>query len=121
MGDGGGWWDEISFHETRDTGFLLGRLAQLWAGIPPNKPLSVGVTLLDLVPVQHHQPDLFGENERDDRLSPLIDGINRRFGRSTIGFGQVPAKVRTFSGCRRVGSSEKWAVEGGGFRALLTL
>ena len=24
IGDLGGWWDEISFHETRDTGFLLG-------------------------------------------------------------------------------------------------
>src|SRR5271170_1845392 len=29
-GDLGGWWDEIDFHETRDTGFLLARLEELW-------------------------------------------------------------------------------------------
>jgi nucleotidyltransferase/DNA polymerase involved in DNA repair len=29
VGDLGGWWDETDFHETRDTGFLLGRLEEL--------------------------------------------------------------------------------------------
>jgi DNA polymerase-4 len=31
-GDLGGWWDEVCFNETRDTGFLLGCLDQLCRG-----------------------------------------------------------------------------------------
>jgi len=98
MGDLGSWSNETSFQETRDTGFLLGRLEQLWTGIPSYKPISVGVTLLDLVPAQYHQPDLFAEGETDDVVSPVIDKINRRFGRNTIGFGRLPEDIRKFSG-----------------------
>jgi hypothetical protein len=51
------------------------------------KPLSVGVMLLDLVPADHHQPDLFAaDNGRRQKLSPLIDRINDRYGRCSIGF-----------------------------------
>jgi hypothetical protein len=63
VGDLGGWWDEISFTETRDTGFLLGCLDQLWPRVPGYKPLSVGVVLLDLVPAAQHQPDLFDRRQ----------------------------------------------------------
>src|ERR1700723_454282 len=38
MGDLGSWSNQTSFRETRDTGFLLGRLEQLWAGVPRYKP-----------------------------------------------------------------------------------
>ena len=47
VGDLGGWWDEISFQETRETGFLLSRLEQLWPRVPGYKPLSVGIVLLE--------------------------------------------------------------------------
>src|ERR1700730_8647321 len=50
IGDLGGFWDETDFHETRDTGFLLARLEELWQRVPRYKPLSIGVVLLDLVP-----------------------------------------------------------------------
>jgi len=98
MGDLGGWSNQTSFRETRDTAFLLARLEELWGSVPRYKPLSVGITLLDLVPARYHQPDLFEENERQDRLSPLVDRINRRFGRNTLSFGQVPAAVKKFTG-----------------------
>jgi DNA polymerase-4 len=98
MGDLGSWSNEISFQETCETSFLLGRLEELWSGVPSYKPLSVGVTLLDLVPAQHHQLDLFGEGERPNRLAPLVDGLNRRFGRNTVGFGRVPDAVQKFTG-----------------------
>jgi DNA polymerase IV len=98
-GDLGGWWDEVSFNETRDTGFLLGRLDQLWQRVPAYKPLSVGVVLLDLVPASAHQPDLFdAAGERRQKLSPLIDRINDRYGRCAIGFGLFPPDVRVFKG-----------------------
>jgi DNA polymerase IV len=99
VGDLGGWWDEISFHETRDTGFLLGCLEQLWQRVPQYTPLSVGVVLLDLVPAKAHQPDLFdAANERRQKLSPMIDRINERFGRGAIGFGLLSTEARAFKG-----------------------
>jgi len=99
VGDLGGWWDEVSFAETRDTGFLLGCLDQLWQRVPSYKPLSVGVVLLDLVPASAHQPDLFdAAGERRQKLSPLIDRINDRYGRCAIGFGLFPPDIRAFKG-----------------------
>jgi DNA polymerase-4 len=98
-GDLGGFWDETDFHETRDTGFLLARLEELWPRVPRYKPLSVGVVLLDLVPADHHQPDLFDtDSGRRQKLSPLIDRINDRYGRCSIGFGLFPTDVRAFKG-----------------------
>jgi DNA polymerase-4 len=96
-GDLGGWWDEVSFNETRDTGFLLASLDQLWPRVPRYKPLSVGVVLLDLVPASAHQPDLF-DAARRQKLSPMIDRINDRYGRCAIGFGLLPPDVRDFKG-----------------------
>jgi DNA polymerase IV len=97
VGDLGGWWNEVDFHETRDTGFLLAGLDRLWTRVPRYKPLSVGVMLLDLVPAASHQLDLF-EYPRRQKLSPVVDRINHRYGRGAIGFGLVPAGVRTFRG-----------------------
>jgi DNA polymerase IV len=98
-GDLGGWWDEMSFNETRDTGFLIGCLDQLWPRVPRYKPLSVGVVLLDLVPASAHQPDLFdAASERRQKLSPMVDRINDRYGRCAIGFGLLPPDVRAFKG-----------------------
>jgi DNA polymerase-4 len=98
-GDLGGFWDETDFHETRDTGFLLARLEELWQRVPRYKPVSVGVVLLDLAPADQHQPDLFAaDNDRHQKLSPLIDRINDRYGRCAIGFGLFPPDVRAFEG-----------------------
>jgi hypothetical protein len=79
--------------------FVAARLDQLWRCVPRTKPLSVGVVLLDLVPASHHQPDLFAaDNHRRQKLSPLIDRINDRYGRCAIGFGLFPPEVRAFKG-----------------------
>jgi hypothetical protein len=48
IGDRGGFWDEISFHETRNTSFLLACLGKLRRQVPRYKPLSVGVVLRGL-------------------------------------------------------------------------
>ena len=81
---------------------LLARLDQLWLRVPGYKPLSIGIVLLDLVPASEHQPDLFAaDNRRRQKLSPLVDRINDRYGRCTIGFGLLPPAVRGFKGpCR---------------------
>ena len=97
VGDLGGWWDETDFHETRDT--AAARLEKLWQRVPRYKPLSVGVVLLDLVPAAQHQPDLFDtDTSRREKLSPLIDRINHRYGRCAIGFALFPPGVRAFKG-----------------------
>jgi hypothetical protein len=69
------------------------------SGSPRTKPLSVGVVLLDLVPADQHQPDLFAaDTDRRQKLSPLVDRINDRYGRCSIGFGLFPSDVRAFKG-----------------------
>ena len=98
-GNLGGWGDETDFCETQDTGFLLARLDEIWQRVPKYKPLSVGVVLLDLVPADHHQPDLFAaDTDRRQKISPLIDHINDRYGRGAIGFGLLSSEVRAFRG-----------------------
>lgn len=97
-GELGGFWNEAGFQETQATDFLLERLHELWRAVPPYKPLRVGVTLLGLVPAQRHQPDLFSRGGRRERLAPLLDRINRRYGSNTIGFGYIPEEVRRFRG-----------------------
>ena len=54
--------------------------------------------LLDLVPADHHQPNLFAADyHRRQKLSPLIDRINDRYGSCSIGFGLFPTDVRAFN------------------------
>jgi len=102
-GDYGRYWDETDFHETQSTDFLLTRLAKLWHSVPDFKPVKVGVVLFGLVPAARHQPDLFADNgvstlARRHRLSPIIDRINRRYGRGAIAFGLQDAQIRHFTG-----------------------
>ena len=101
-GDWGRWWDETGFHETQDTDFLLQQLTKLWRHVPSKKPIKVGVVLMGLVPAKHHQPDLFADRDpvslRRQKLSPLIDKINRRFGRGAITFGKPSDEVSRFTG-----------------------
>lgn len=99
----GRWWDEMSFHETQSTDFLSSRLTELWRTVPPQKPVKVGVVLFGLVPAARHQFDLFVDTgnaaiTRRQRLSPVIDRINRRFGRNAITFGLREAQIRHFTG-----------------------
>ena len=111
VADLGGWWDETDFHETRDTGFLLARLEEIWQRVPRTKPLSVGVVLLDLVPADQHQPDLFAADNR-----PAPETVAARSTASTTAtaaarsasacFRPTCGRSRAmppFTGCRRVG------------------
>src|SRR6202030_1832235 len=65
--------------------------------------------LLGLVPASRHQPDLFAaRSPGHQQLSPLVDRINRRYGRCTIGFGLFPSEVREFkSRCPQGKAAEK--------------
>jgi hypothetical protein len=63
------------------------------------------------VPAARHQPDLFAaDNQRRQKLSPLIDLINDRYGRCAIGFAgfrRTSGPLRAmppFTVCRSGGS-----------------
>jgi DNA polymerase-4 len=98
----GKWWQETGFNETQDTAFLLARLAQLWCQPPRLKPKKIGVVLSGLVPAKAHQGDLFAasssEGQRQKNLSPLIDIINRKYGRGKIAFGKSSDQISAFTG-----------------------
>jgi DNA polymerase IV len=99
VADLGGWWDEPIFTRRMTPAFCSPASRRSGSGVPRTKPLSVGVVLLDLVPAAHHQPDLFAaDNHKRQKLSPLVDRINDRYGRCAIGFGLFPPDVRAFKG-----------------------
>jgi len=68
------------------------------------------------VPAAQHQPDLFAaDTERRQKLSPLIDCINDRYGRCSIGFGLFQSDVsRVSASLARLGSSPDSSLEGDG-------
>ncbi|HEX3413259.1 MAG TPA: hypothetical protein VHT00_16190, partial [Stellaceae bacterium] len=98
------WWvcGQFLQQHTREQKAGIAGLVGLMRGgrrVPRTKPLSVGVVLLDLVPAGQHQPDLFAaDNHRRQKLSPLVDIINDRYGRCSIGFGLFPPDVHAFKG-----------------------
>lgn len=67
----------------------LDRAAPRRGGLPfPRaKPLSVSVTLHRVLPRKAASADLFGDGQRGDALSVLLDGVNARFGNNTLYFG----------------------------------
>lgn len=72
-----------------------------------HKPLSVGVLLLDL-PARRHQPDLF-ERQKRQKLSPLIDQINNRYGRGAVALGcRRPTCGRSEDTPHFIGCPEAW-------------
>ncbi|MFY9287032.1 MAG: DNA polymerase [Alphaproteobacteria bacterium] len=92
------WWNETTFAETQDTGFLMQQMMRLCINLPSFKPKKITVLLLDLVHTSKHQPDLFATQPERKNLLPLIDKINHRYGRNTISFGRVGDGVRSFTG-----------------------
>ena len=67
--------------------------------MPRYKPLSRRRRAARPGARRQHQPDLFAaDNHRRQKLSPLIDRINDRYGRCAIGFGLLPPDVRAFKG-----------------------
>lgn len=103
-GGAGGWWNETDFQETQGTEFLLERLGALWRGCPETgmRPKAVWIVVSGLVPSARHQPDLFAQEDqtarRREKISPVLDALNRRYGRGTIAFGAPSASIRRFSG-----------------------
>jgi hypothetical protein len=105
IADLGGWWDETDFHETRDTGFCSPASRRSGSGSrAPNRSASAWCCSTWCPPM--HQPDLFAvDTDRRQKLSPLVDRINDRYGRCSIGFGLFSARRARVQGPRRLSPS----------------
>lgn len=77
----------VKFHETQDLLFLLKELEYQWKAFPKiMRPLRVSVVLSDLVPVETHQLSFF-ENKKTEKLSEVLDQLQRKMGTDKINFG----------------------------------
>ncbi|NCC03373.1 MAG: DNA polymerase [Proteobacteria bacterium] len=104
MGALGHFVEEARFHETQETQRLMKTLTTLWSRAPTGlKPLRIGVTLADLVPITKHQYDLF-EKPANAALTQALDHINEKYGRDTIAFGNVGETIKSKISFHRVPS-----------------
>lgn len=90
---------------TQDSFTLLAIFERYWAGFRLRRPVSVGVTLGRLVPLEQHIADLFedrpaGQPTRREALCQAIDGLNQRFGQDTITYGQLPPHRVPYTGAK---------------------
>ena len=91
--DRGHWIDDRTFNEAQDDLTLNRALLDIWKNAPRLKPLRVGVSLSDLVPVNEHQQDLF-ERPENAALTKVIDELNEKFGKGAVGFGMAASSAR---------------------------
>lgn len=89
---GHGRWDcDRPLPQTDDTAELSRVLNQAWdteaAAIRKQKPLAVGVTLLEVQPWTDRQPGLFESGSPTRRLTQIADAAQRRFGKNAVYLG----------------------------------
>jgi DNA polymerase-4 len=80
---------------TQDTGVFLRLLDQLWSRVAARNPAligSVGVRMTDIIRLQDRPAELFlpleaGRANQSEKLSSVVDRINRRYGHGTVRFG----------------------------------
>jgi hypothetical protein len=82
VGDLGGFWDETDFHETRDTGFLLARLEELWQRVPrfPRQvdQFDEGIPYFRAVDCYHDREPALIEGDRTGQALPLLEERSER-------------------------------------------
>ncbi|HEX6957718.1 MAG TPA: hypothetical protein VF194_07000 [Ferrovibrio sp.] len=99
------WADSFRLTETQDNFVILDAVGRLWRRLRQQEDTQrrlkkVGIALHDLAPANETTLDLFGGGsgfERDvaaaetrARLSAVLDGLNRKFGRDAVALGQLP-------------------------------
>ncbi len=96
---------------TNDTRVVLDAVRQMHVGMlrPATAYKRAGVWLMDLARARDVQPDLFGPGRAgDDRLMTVIDQINRRWGRGTIGMAASGWATRPQWAMRQRHLSRRW-------------
>ena len=91
----GGWSGAVTCTATQDTGAFLRLLDHLWSRVAAQEPAiigSVGVRMTDIIRLRDRPAELFlpleaGRQNRSEKLSSVVDRINRRYGHGTVRFG----------------------------------
>jgi DNA polymerase-4 len=96
----GGWSGAVTCTATQDTGVFLRLLDHLWSrvaarGLTGHNPAlirSIGVRMTDIIRLQDRPAELFlpleaGRRNQGEKLSSVVDQINRRYGHGTVRFG----------------------------------
>lgn len=109
---GGRWIDTTRVSRTNDTFTFLAALDRLWRAMLAESRAArikkVSVTLHNLAAVAAAAPDLFATLPDDDgarrrrreKLSAVMDSVNRRYGRDTVILGALPNPRANFSGTK---------------------
>jgi len=101
-----------TFYGACDNKKLLEESRKIWKNLIKNKKIikikKISVTLYKLEKKNELQPSLF-ENfdkkiilntNRFEKISQTMDTINSRFGRDSVTLGEIPNKIKSFSGTR---------------------
>ena len=104
--------DKSTFYRACDNKKLLEESRKIWKNLIKNKKIikikKISVTLYKLEKKNRLQPSLF-ENfdkkiilntNRFEKISQTMDNINSRFGRDSVTLGEIPNKIKSFSGTR---------------------
>jgi DNA polymerase-4 len=95
----GGWSGAVTCTATQDTGVFLRLLDHLWSRVAGRSPVfgsvlirSIGVRMTDIIRLQDRPAELFlpleaGRRNQGEKLSSVVDQINRRYGHGTVRFG----------------------------------
>jgi DNA polymerase-4 len=82
-------WDRHArLDEKQDTPTLLKTLGTLWKDAPFRNPYYVGIALAPIIPAERHIPSLF-DNGKQEKLSKVMDEINRRHGKETAWYAAL--------------------------------
>lgn len=96
----------------QDSFFFLQLLEDMWKTIlaqtKTQRIKKVSVTLYGLTPTNQVQPDLFDiitkvddkKREKDEKLSHVMDTLNRKFGKDTILLGMTAEQGKSFTGTK---------------------
>ena len=101
-----------TFYRACDNKKLLEESRKIWKNLIKNKKIikikKISVTLYKLEKKNELQPSLF-ENfdkkiilntNRFEKISQTMDNINSRFGRDSVTLGEIPNKIKSFSGTK---------------------
>ena len=100
------------FYRACDNKKLLEESKIVWNNLIRNKKIirvkKISITLYKLEKSNELQPNLFERLDRKvilntnrfEKISQTMDNINSRFGRDSVILGQLPKKIKSFSGTR---------------------
>lgn len=100
---------EIKFDPCQDTPTLTRHMLKIWKMLTHDiqRIKKVSITLHGLIENPFHQPGLFDQTQKKEfntqkcqKISSAMDQLNKRFGRDTVVFGDIPKKDKTFSGTK---------------------